>query len=87
MYLMWGKGILGFVLALWPLIDRILLKVYHIMPLRTDNSGLISVELRSYKGPSFKLGDGSEIKTGDSICRAVKFGMPCFLSPQLFLAY
>ena len=47
------------------IIDRVLLKVYHIMSLRTDNSGRISVELRSYKGPPIKLGDGSEIKTGD----------------------
>ena len=54
-----------FVFLLWPVIDRLLIMRYHIKPVRTD--GIISVELRRYKGRPIMLGDGSKVKAGDTI--------------------
>jgi hypothetical protein len=55
------------VLILWPLIDKFLLSVYHIKPLKPDGSGILSFHLRRYKGPTKVLNDGCEVKTGDAI--------------------
>jgi hypothetical protein len=56
-----------FVLILWPVADRLLRVMEHIRPLRADDSGIIRFSLRRYKGPTRKLNDGSEVKTGDTI--------------------
>jgi hypothetical protein len=56
-----------FVLILWPVADRLLRVVYHIRPLKGDESGIIRFNLRHYKGPTKILNDGSEVKTGDTI--------------------
>jgi hypothetical protein len=56
-----------FVLVLWPVVDRLLRVIYHIRPLKADDSGIIRFNLRHYKGPTKILNDGSEVKTGDAI--------------------
>jgi hypothetical protein len=56
-----------FVLILWPVVDRLLRVIYHIRPLKADDSGIIRFDLRHYKGPTKVLSDGSEVKTGDTI--------------------
>lgn len=56
-----------FILLLWPVIDKLLRMVYHIRPLRADDSGVICLELRHYKGPPVILSDGTEVKAGDKI--------------------
>ncbi len=56
-----------FVLALWPVADRLLRVIYHIRPLKAGDSGIIRFNLRRYKGPTKILNDGSEVKTGDTI--------------------
>jgi hypothetical protein len=56
-----------FVLVLWPVADRVLRVIYHIRPLKADDSGIIRFNLRHYKGPTKILDDGSEVKTGDAI--------------------
>lgn len=63
---MWKKRILPWlVLLLWPVIDRLLIVSCRIKPLRSD--GIIGVETRRYKGHPIKLGDGCEVKPGDTI--------------------
>lgn len=54
-----------FVSLLWPVLDRLLIKIYRIKPVRTDS--IISVELRRYKRRPITLGDGSKVKAGDKI--------------------
>ena len=56
-----------FVLILWPVVDRLLRVIYHIRPLKADDSSIIRFNLRHYKGPTRVLNDGSEVKTGDTI--------------------
>ncbi len=56
-----------FVLILWPVADRFLRAMERIRPLRADDSGIVRFSLRRYKGPTRKLNDGSEVKTGDTI--------------------
>ena len=52
---------------LWPTIDRLLRVIYRIRPLKADGSGIISFQLRRYKGPTRILSDGSEVRDGDTI--------------------
>ena len=56
-----------FVLILWPVIDKLLRVVYHIRPLKADDSGIIRFHIRHYKGPTRVLNDGSKVKLGDTI--------------------
>jgi hypothetical protein len=56
-----------FVLIFWPVADRLLRVIYHIRPLKADDSGIIRFNLCHYKGPTRVLDDGSEVKTGDII--------------------
>ena len=56
-----------FVLILWPVADRLLRLIYHIRPLKADDSGIMRFNLCHYKGPTRVLDDGSEVKTGDII--------------------
>lgn len=56
-----------FVLILWPVADRLLRAIYRIKPLKADDSSIIRLNLRHYKGPTKVLNDGSEVKTGDTI--------------------
>lgn len=56
-----------FVLLLWPVVDRLLRVIYHIRPLKADGSGIVSLDIRHYKGPTRILNDGSKVKTGDTI--------------------
>jgi hypothetical protein len=56
-----------FVLILWPIVDQLLRVIYRIKPLKADDSGIISFNLRPYKGPIKVLNDSSELKTGDTI--------------------
>ncbi|MGA2670519.1 MAG: hypothetical protein ABSF21_03770 [Dehalococcoidia bacterium] len=56
-----------FVLILWPVVDRLGRVIQHIRPLKADDSGIICLNLRRYKGPTKVLNDGSEVKTGDTI--------------------
>jgi len=41
--------------------------IYHSRPLKADDSGIICLDLRRYKGPTKMLNDGSKVKTGDTI--------------------
>jgi|YelNatPaOPRAMG01_1025707.scaffolds.fasta_scaffold99990_2 hypothetical protein len=56
-----------FVSIFWLAIDKFLLGVYGIKPLKADNSSIISFHLRRYKGATKVLNDGSKVKTGDTI--------------------
>jgi hypothetical protein len=56
-----------FVLILWPVADRLLRLIYHIRPLKADDSGIMRFNLCHYKGLTRVLDDGSEVKTGDII--------------------
>jgi hypothetical protein len=56
----------GFVLFLWPLVDSLLCRYYHIRPLG-EGSGIMAVEVRQYKKNTLTLTDSSEIKAGDTI--------------------
>jgi hypothetical protein len=56
-----------FVLVFWPVADRLLRVIYHIRPLKADDSGIIRFNLCHYKGPTRVLDDGSEVETGDII--------------------
>jgi hypothetical protein len=56
-----------FVLILWPVADRLLKVIYHIRPLKADDSGIMRFNLRHYKGPTRVLNDGYKVKTGDTI--------------------
>ncbi len=56
-----------FVLIFWPVADRLLRVIYHIRPLKADDSGIMRFNLCHYKGPTKMLNDGSEVKTGDII--------------------
>lgn len=56
-----------FVLIFWPVADRLLRVIYHIRPLKADDSGIIRFNLCRYKGPTRVLDDSSEVKTGDVI--------------------
>jgi hypothetical protein len=56
----------GFVLFLWPLIDSLLCRYYHIRPLG-EGSELMGIEVRQYKKNTLTLADSSEIKAGDTI--------------------
>jgi len=56
-----------FVLLLWPAVDRLLRVIYHIRPVKADGSGIVSLDIRHYKGPTRILNDGSKVKTGDTI--------------------
>jgi hypothetical protein len=47
--------------------DRLLKVIYHIKPLKADGSGITSLDIRHYKGPTKILTDGSKVKTGDTI--------------------
>jgi hypothetical protein len=57
----------GFVLLLWPAMDRLLRVIYHIKPLKAHHSGIVSLDTRHYKGHTVALNDGSEVKTGDTV--------------------
>jgi hypothetical protein len=56
-----------FVLPLWPAVDRLLRVIYHIRPLKADGSGIVSLDIRHYKGPTRILNDGSKVRTGDTV--------------------
>jgi len=56
-----------FVLLLWPVVDRLLRVIHHIRPLKADHSGIVSLDIRHYKGRTVALNDGSKVKTGDTI--------------------
>jgi hypothetical protein len=56
-----------FVLIFLPVVDRLLRVIYHIRPLKADDSGIIRFSLRRYKGPTKALNDGSKVITGDTI--------------------
>jgi len=56
-----------FVLILWPVADRLLKVIHPIRPLKADDSGIICLDLRHYKGPTRVLNDGSKVETGDTI--------------------
>lgn len=56
-----------FVLVFIPVMDRLLRIIYHIRPLKADDSGIIRFSLRYYKGPTKVLNDGSKVTTGDTI--------------------
>jgi hypothetical protein len=56
-----------FVLLLWPAVDRLLRVIHHIRPLKSDNSGIVSLDIRYHKGRTVALNDGSRVKTGDKI--------------------
>jgi hypothetical protein len=56
-----------FVLLLWPAVDRLLRVIHHIRPLKSDNSGIVSLDIRYHKGRTIALNDGSRVKTGDKI--------------------
>ncbi len=56
-----------FVLIFWPVADRLLRVIYHIRPLKADDSGIMRFNLCHYKGLTKMLNDGSEVKTGDII--------------------
>ncbi len=60
-----NKFLTWFVLWLWPAIDRLLIMLCRIKPLRSDS--IISVETRRYRGYRITLDDGSEVKPGDKI--------------------
>ena len=63
---MWKKRFLTWlVFLLWPVIDRLLIMICRIKPLRSN--GILGVESRRYKGHLIKLNDGSEVKHGDRI--------------------
>jgi len=84
-----------FILILWPVVDRFLRIIYHIRPLRADDSGIIRFDLRHYKGPTKVLNDGSEVKAGDTIIelhlnnawfkRGRKLNLKASQSPREFL--
>ena len=56
-----------FVLLLWPAVDRLLRVIHHIKPLKAYHSGIVSLDIRHYKGRTVVLNDGSKVKTGDTI--------------------
>lgn len=56
----------AFVLLLWPLIDVILRRFHHVIPL-TGGGGILAAEVRRNSGHTVRLNDGSEIKAGDTI--------------------
>jgi len=55
------------VVFLWPAIDGLLRLIYHIKPLRADGGGIICVNLHCYKGPTRVLGDGCQVRSGDTV--------------------
>jgi hypothetical protein len=84
-----------FILPLWPVIDKLLRLIYHIRPLKADDSSIVRFNLRHYKGPTKILNDGSEVKTGDTIIelhlnnawfkRRRQLNLKASQSPQEFL--
>lgn len=56
-----------FVLIFWPVVDRFLRLIWHIRPVKADDSGIVRFGLRQYKGPTKVLNDGSEVRIGDTI--------------------
>jgi peptidoglycan-N-acetylglucosamine deacetylase len=86
----------GFILTLWPVMDRLLRAIYRIRPLRGDDSSIIRYKLRRYKGAATVLNDGSSIKTGDTIIelhlnndwfrRRRKLNLKVSQSPREFLS-
>ncbi len=57
----------GFLLWLWPLIDKIISKLLNINPLRGDEGGILGIELRWHKGQPVQLDDGTIIMPGDTL--------------------
>jgi hypothetical protein len=86
-----------FVLILWPVADRLLRVIYHIRPLKADDSGIMRFNLRHYKGPTKVLNDGSQVRTGDIIMelhlnnawfkRGRKLNLRASQSPREILGY
>ncbi len=84
-----------FILAFWPVADRLLRAIQHIRPLRADDSGIIRYSIRCYKGTTRLLNDGSEVRTGDTIIelhlnnawfeRRRRLHLSASQSPQVFL--
>ena len=56
----------AFVLPLWPLIDGLLRRCHHMLPV-PGGSGIIFVEVRRNDAHTVTLTDGSQIKVGDMI--------------------
>jgi peptidoglycan-N-acetylglucosamine deacetylase len=56
-----------FILIFWPAVDRLLRTVERIRPLKADDSGIIRLSLRRYKGPTRVLNGSCEVKAGDTI--------------------
>lgn len=57
----------GFLLWFWPFLDRIASRWLGIEPLRKDKTGIISTELRRYRGQPVRLDDGTIITPGDLV--------------------
>ena len=56
-----------FVLIFWPVVDGLLTLIERIRPLKADDSGIVCLSLRRYRGRTRVLDDGSEAKTGDTV--------------------
>jgi len=55
----------GFLLWLWPFLDRVTSKWLAIEPLRKDKIGIIGIELRRHRGQLIPLDDNTLITPGD----------------------
>jgi len=55
----------GFLLWLWPFLDRVISKWLAIEPLRKDKIGIIGIELRRHRGQPIPLDDNTLITPGD----------------------
>ena len=56
----------SFIQLLWPLLDWLLQRIYHIRPLRAGGS-IICLEIKRYNSQNIILLDGTEVKPGDRI--------------------
>ena len=57
----------GFLLWLWPLLDRVVSRWLDIKPLRKDKIGIISTELRRHRGQPVRLDDDTIVTSGDQV--------------------
>ncbi len=55
----------GFLIWLWPFIDKIISRFLHIKPLREGGEGIIGIEIKKHRDYSIQLDDGTTIKPGD----------------------
>lgn len=59
----------GFLLWLWPFLDRVISKWLAIEPLRKDKIGIIGIELRRHRGQPIPLDDNTLIIPGDLLIK------------------